>query len=80
MPLPWSPSWLRWLSNSSRKHERDAELGATTSSRSAPRSVKNDSAVLEMGDDALKTIARELVESVRRTASIDWKENAQVGA
>ena len=33
-----------------------------------------------MGDDALKTIARELVESVRRTASIDWKENAQVGA
>ena len=32
----------------------------------------NDSAVKVLGDDTLKTIARELVESVRRNVSIDW--------
>jgi SOS-response transcriptional repressor LexA len=32
----------------------------------------NDSAVKVLGDDTLKTIARELVESVRKNVSIDW--------
>jgi type I restriction enzyme R subunit len=32
----------------------------------------NDSAVAVLGDDTLKTIAHELVESIRRNASIDW--------
>jgi type I restriction enzyme R subunit len=32
----------------------------------------NDSAVKVLGDDALRTIARELVESVRRNVTIDW--------
>lgn len=32
----------------------------------------NDSAVKVMGDDVLKTLARELVETVRRNATIDW--------
>ncbi|MEZ4221374.1 MAG: type I restriction endonuclease subunit R [Polyangiaceae bacterium] len=32
----------------------------------------NDSAVKVLGDDTLKTIARELVESVRRNVTIDW--------
>jgi type I restriction enzyme R subunit len=32
----------------------------------------NDSAVKVLGDDTLKTIARELVENVRRNLSIDW--------
>jgi type I restriction enzyme, R subunit len=41
---------------------------------------QNDSAVLEIGDDTLKTIARELVESVRRNVSIDWSEKEQVRA
>jgi type I restriction enzyme, R subunit len=39
----------------------------------------NDSAVKVLGDDALRTIARELTETVRRTATIDWtvKENVR---
>jgi type I restriction enzyme R subunit len=32
----------------------------------------NDSAVLELGDETLKKIARELVDNVKRNVSIDW--------
>lgn len=32
----------------------------------------NDSAVQVLGDDTLKTIARQLVETVRRNVTIDW--------
>ncbi len=41
--------------------------------------VVNDSAVKVLGDDTLKTIARELVETVRRNTTIDWtlKENVR---
>jgi type I restriction enzyme R subunit len=39
----------------------------------------NDSAVKVLGDDMLKTIARELVDTVHRNASIDWtiRENVR---
>lgn len=39
----------------------------------------NDSAVKVLGDDNLKIIARELVETVRKNVSIDWtaKENVR---
>jgi len=39
----------------------------------------NDSAVAVLGDDALRTIARELADTVRRNATIDWtvKESAR---
>jgi type I restriction enzyme R subunit len=39
----------------------------------------NDSAVKVLGDDTLKTVARELVDVVRRNVSIDWmvKESAR---
>ena len=39
----------------------------------------NDSAVLELGDDALKSIAREIADKVRKNATIDWtmKESAR---
>ncbi len=39
----------------------------------------NDSAVKVLGDETLKTIARELVETVRKNVSIDWtvKESAK---
>jgi type I restriction enzyme R subunit len=39
----------------------------------------NDSAVKVLGDDALRTIARELVETVRRNVTIDWtlRENVR---
>ena len=42
--------------------------------------VQNDSAVLEMGDETLKTIARELVEAVRSSATIDWNFKESVRA
>jgi type I restriction enzyme R subunit len=39
----------------------------------------NDSAVKVLGDETLRTIARELVETVRKNASIDWtlRENVR---
>jgi len=39
----------------------------------------NDSAVLSLGDDALKQIAREIADKVRKNATIDWtmKESAR---
>jgi type I restriction enzyme, R subunit len=40
----------------------------------------NDSAVKVLGDDTLKTIARELVETVRRNVSIDWTVKESVRA
>ena len=40
----------------------------------------NDSAVKVLGDDTLKNIARELVETVRRNTSIDWTVKESVKA
>ena len=40
----------------------------------------NDSAVQVLGDDALKNIARELVETVRNNATIDWTVREAVRA
>ena len=34
--------------------------------------IQNDSAVLELGDETLKAIARDLVKSVQQSATIDW--------
>src|SRR5262249_52223554 len=34
--------------------------------------VQNDAAVLQMGDDVLKKMAHELVDSIRASATIDW--------
>lgn len=34
--------------------------------------VQNDAAVLELGDETLKAISRDLVKSVRQSATIDW--------
>ena len=40
----------------------------------------NDSAVKVLGDDTLRAIARELVETVRRNVSIDWTVRENVRA
>ena len=40
----------------------------------------NDSAVRVLGDDTLRTIAQELVETVRRNATIDWTMRESVRA
>ena len=42
--------------------------------------MQNDSAVLEMGDETLKKIARELVKAVRSSATIDWNLKDSVRA
>jgi type I restriction enzyme R subunit len=40
----------------------------------------NDSAVAVLGDETLRTIARELVEAVRRNTTIDWTVKQNVRA
>jgi len=40
----------------------------------------NDSAVMELGDDILKTIARELTDNVRKNTTIDWTIKESVRA
>ena len=40
----------------------------------------NDSAVAVLGDDTLRTIARELVGTVRRNTTIDWAEKESIRA
>lgn len=42
--------------------------------------VQNDAAVLQMGDDVLKKMAGELVESIRKSATIDWNLKESVRA
>jgi len=41
---------------------------------------QNEPAVLELGDDVLKAIARELVKAVRESTSIDWNLKESVRA
>ena len=63
------------------EHERGAELGLREDEVAFYDAIcQNDSAVLEMGDELLKKITRELVDSVRRNATIDWSEKEQVRA
>jgi type I restriction enzyme, R subunit len=63
------------------EQERGAELGLREDEVAFYDAIcQNDSAVLEMGDEMLKKIARELVDSVRRNATIDWSEKEQVRA
>ena len=40
--------------------------------------AQNDAAVLELGDETLKAITRELVKSVRQSATIDWNVKESV--
>jgi type I restriction enzyme R subunit len=42
--------------------------------------VQNESAVLELGDDVLKHIARELVTAIRQSATLDWRDSEAVRA
>jgi type I restriction enzyme, R subunit len=54
-------------------HRRGEDLGLTEDELAfydAPET--NDSAVAVLGDENLKTISRELVETVRRNATVDW--------
>jgi type I restriction enzyme R subunit len=61
---------------------RAGELGLATDELAFYDAVcQNDAAVLELGDDTLKTIAQALVKAVQESATIDWnlKESVQAG-
>jgi type I restriction enzyme R subunit len=52
---------------------RGEELGLTEDEEAFYDALEvNDSAVKVLGDETLKTIARDLVETVRRNVTIDW--------
>jgi len=60
---------------------RGEELGLTDEELAFYDSLEvNDSAVAILGDDILRTIARELVETIRRNVSIDWTLRESVQA
>jgi type I restriction enzyme R subunit len=63
------------------EHERGATLGLRDDELAFYDAVcQNDSAVRELGDDVLKRIAQELVEVVRKNATVDWDKKEQVRA
>ena len=67
----------RQMRDASKKRE---ELGLSEDELAFYDALEvNDSAVKILGDETLRTIARELVETVRRNTSIDWtlRENIQ---
>lgn len=61
--------------------DRGAKLGLRNDELAFYDAVcQNDSAVVELGDETLKSIAQELVEAVRRNATVDWDKKEQVRA
>jgi type I restriction enzyme R subunit len=63
------------------EHDRGTELGLRDDELAFYDAVcQNDSAVMEMGDDVLKAIAKELVGTVRRNTTVDWDKKEQVRA
>src|SRR5229473_1541689 len=61
--------------------KRGEELGYTTEELAFYDALEvNDSAVKVLGDDTLKTIARELVDTVHKNTSIDWTVKESVRA
>lgn len=62
-------------------HRRGENLGLTDDELAFYDALgTNDSAVKILGDDTLRTIARELVETVRQNVSIDWTVRESVRA
>ena len=62
-------------------HRRGEELGLTEEELAFYDALEvNDSAVKVLGDETLRTIARELVEAVRRNVTIDWTVKESVRA
>ena len=62
--------------------ERGEQLGLTDDEMAFYDALEtNDSAVAVLGDETLQAIARELVESVRNSVTIDWtlRENVRAG-
>jgi type I restriction enzyme R subunit len=63
------------------EHERGPRLGLRDDELAFYDAVcQSDSAVQQLGDDTLKTIAQELVTLVRNNTTIDWDKKEQVRA
>jgi type I restriction enzyme R subunit len=61
--------------------KRHEELGLSESEAAFYDAiVQNDAAVLQMGDDTLRKMAAELVQSIRQSATIDWNLKESVRA
>ncbi len=66
------------MRDQSKRHE---DLGLSVSEAAFYDAiVQNDEAVLQMGDDVLKRMAAELVDSIRQNATIDWNLKESVRA
>jgi type I restriction enzyme R subunit len=62
-------------------HHRGEDLGLSEDELAFYDALEtNDSAVKVLGDETLRTIARELVENVRRNVTIDWTIKESVRA
>jgi type I restriction enzyme R subunit len=62
-------------------HRQGEELGLTTEEVAFYDALEvNDSAVKVLGDEVLRAIAQELVETVRRNTTIDWTVKETVRA
>lgn len=70
------------LAKEMRENQKRAEgLGLTDAEVALYDAIiQNDAAVLEMGDETLKVIARELVGTIQRSATIDWTVKESVRA
>ena len=64
-----------------RAHERGERLGLTEEEMAFYDALEtNDSAVQVLGDETLRTIAREVAEAVRKNVTIDWTVRENVRA
>ena len=64
-----------------KAHRRGEELGLSDDELAFYDALEtNDSAVRVLGDETLRTIARELVKSVKRNTTIDWTVRESVRA
>jgi len=62
-------------------HERGERLGLTEDELAFYDALEtNDSAVKVLGDETLRTIAREVAEAIRRNVTIDWTVRENVRA
>ena len=63
------------------EYDRGAQLGLRDDELAFYDAVcQNDSAVMEIGDDVLKAIAKDLVQAVRANTTVDWDKKEQVRA
>ena len=72
---------MRWLKTCADADRRGEQLGLTEDEVAFYDALEvNDSAVKVLGDEALRTMAQELVRAVRNNLTIDWAVRENVRA